>query len=69
MSWEATRKAIDPTFFSAHRVSRLRQQSDYFLEYQGRLTHPMRYDRASDRYVPIECQDSFALISRHLHAL
>lgn len=69
VSWEATRKAIDPAFFAAHSVSRLRQQSDYFLEYQGRLTHPMRYDRTRDRYVPIDWQDAFALIAQHLHAL
>ncbi|ATA23808.1 CbbBc protein [Brenneria goodwinii] len=67
VSWEATRKAVDLDFFAAHSVTTLRQQSDYFLEYQGRLTHPMRYDRASDRYVPISWEDAFALIARHIH--
>ncbi|WDF97116.1 FdhF/YdeP family oxidoreductase [Pectobacterium carotovorum subsp. carotovorum] len=66
VSWEATRKAVDLDFFAAHSVTTLRQQSNYFLEYQGRLTHPMRYDRASDRYVPIEWDAAFALIAHHI---
>ncbi|ASY79687.1 CbbBc protein [Pectobacterium polaris] len=66
VSWEATRKAVDLDFFAAHSVTTLRQQSNYFLEYQGRLTHPMRYDRASDRYVPISWDAAFALIARHI---
>ncbi|MEQ9917420.1 FdhF/YdeP family oxidoreductase [Pectobacterium aroidearum] len=69
VSWEATRKAVDLDFFAAHSVTTLRQQSDYFLEYQGRLTHPMRYDRASDRYVPIDWDAAFALIARHIKSM
>ncbi|UKE84178.1 FdhF/YdeP family oxidoreductase [Pectobacterium colocasium] len=67
VSWEATRKAVDLDFFAAHSVTTLRQQSDYFLEYQGRLTHPMRYDRVSDRYVPIDWDAAFALIAQHIN--
>ncbi|MEI7262622.1 FdhF/YdeP family oxidoreductase [Pectobacterium carotovorum] len=66
VSWEATRKVVDLDFFAAHSVTTLRQQSNYFLEYQGRLTHPMRYDRASDRYVPIDWDAAFALIAHHI---
>ncbi|QSD34990.1 FdhF/YdeP family oxidoreductase [Pectobacterium brasiliense] len=66
VSWEATRKAVDLDFFATHSVTTLRQQSNYFLEYQGRLTHPMRYDRASDRYVPIDWDAAFALIAHHI---
>ncbi|MDX5627073.1 MULTISPECIES: FdhF/YdeP family oxidoreductase [unclassified Brenneria] len=69
VSWEATRKAVDLEFFAAHSVSTLRQQSDYFLEYQGRLTQPMRYDRTTDRYVPIRWDDAFALIAQHIRAM
>ncbi|MCA6999250.1 FdhF/YdeP family oxidoreductase [Dickeya solani] len=69
VSWEATRKAAGPDFFAGHSVSTLRRQSDYFLEYQGRLTHPLRYDRDSDHYVPIGWDEAFALIARHIHAL
>ncbi|ACS85508.1 FdhF/YdeP family oxidoreductase [Musicola paradisiaca] len=69
VSWEATRKAAGPDFFAAHTLSALRRQSDYFLEYQGRLTHPLRYDAASDRYLPISWDDAFAVIARHIHAM
>lgn len=45
------------------------EQSDYWLEMQGRLTEPMRYDAASDHYVPVSWDDAFALIGSHLRAL
>ncbi|WP_263063002.1 FdhF/YdeP family oxidoreductase [Dickeya dadantii] len=69
VSWEATRKAAGPDFFAEHSVSTLRRQSDYFLEYQGRLTHPLRYDRDSDHYVPIDWDEAFALIAHHIREL
>ncbi|UAN55105.1 FdhF/YdeP family oxidoreductase [Serratia sp. JSRIV004] len=69
VSWEATRNAVEPAFFAAHSVSTLREQSDYFLEYQGRLTHPMRYDAKTDRYQPITWPDAFKLIASHIQAM
>lgn len=69
VSWEATRNAVEPAFFAAHSVSKLLQQSDYFLEYQGRLTHPMRYDAVSDRYHPISWPAAFALIAQHIRQM
>ena len=47
-----------------HTVSELERQSDYWLEKQGRLTEPMRYNRATDHYEPIGWDDAFALIGR-----
>src|SRR3546814_16217381 len=44
-------------------------QSDYWLEMQGRLTEPMRYDAASDHYVPVSWDEAFATIGRHLRGL
>lgn len=44
------------------------QQSDHWLEMQGRLTEPMRYDAASDQYAPVAWDDASALIGRHLRA-
>lgn len=69
VNWEATKRRVDAAFFARHSVSALREQSDYWLEYQGRLTEPMRYDRASDRYLPITWDEAFALVARHLNAL
>ena len=69
IAFEATSKLVPPEFFARHSVSWLSQQSDFFLEQQGRLTHPMRYDPATDHYVPISWEDAFQLVARHLHAL
>ncbi|CAI1601258.1 FdhF/YdeP family oxidoreductase [Serratia fonticola] len=69
VSWEATRNAVEPAFFAAHSVSTLREQSDYFLEYQGRLTHPMRYDAKTDRYQLITWPDALKLIASHIQAM
>ncbi|MDO9321609.1 MAG: FdhF/YdeP family oxidoreductase, partial [Pseudomonas sp.] len=69
VNWEATKRAVDAAFFARYSVSQLREQSDYWLEYQGRLTEPMRYDAATDHYLPINWDASFALIAEHLHAL
>lgn len=66
---EATGKRVTPEFFAGHTVTALLEQSDYELEQHGRLTDPMVYDAASDRYVPIAWNEAFALMARHLHAL
>ena len=69
VAWEATARRCTPEFFSAHTVSELEGWSDYDLEMQGRITDPMVYDHASDRYLPIDWDDAFALIGRHLNGL
>ena len=66
---EATARRAGPGLFDQYTVAELAQQSDFWLEDQGRLTHPMAYDAASDRYRPIAWDDAFALIARHLNAL
>lgn len=69
VTWEATHKRTTPEFFARHTVSALRERSDYELEGEGRLTHPMIYDRASDTYQPIEWSDAFARIGEILRSL
>ncbi|AGB83080.1 molybdopterin-dependent oxidoreductase alpha subunit [Serratia sp. FGI94] len=69
VTWEATRRHVDREFFAAHRVSRLYLESDYFLEYQGRVTEPLRYNRATDHYEPISWDDAFALIGQHIKGM
>jgi len=69
VSWEATEKRTTPGFFETHTVSELQGWSDYDLEHQGRLTHPMRYDAASDRYLPVEWDAAFAEIGAILNSL
>ncbi|GAA5644463.1 FdhF/YdeP family oxidoreductase [Vibrio proteolyticus] len=69
VNWEATNRLVDPDFFASHSVSSLSTQTDYWLEYQGRLTHPMRYNAQTDHYDPVSWDDAFALIAQHLNAL
>jgi molybdopterin-dependent oxidoreductase alpha subunit len=66
---EATARRVTREFFAQHTVAELTDKSDFFLEGQGRLTEPMVYDPASDKYVPIAWDGAFALIARHLNAL
>ncbi|WP_172331856.1 FdhF/YdeP family oxidoreductase [Mangrovicoccus sp. HB161399] len=61
VTWEATKKRVPPEFFAAHTVTELLGWNDFDLESQGRLTHPMRYDPATDRYLPVSWDDAFAL--------
>lgn len=69
LAHEATKFRVTREFFAEHSVSALMEKSDYWLEMQGRLTEPMRYDPASDRYVPCPWDEAFALIGEHLRAL
>lgn len=69
LAHEATKFRVTREFFAEHSVTALMEKSDYWLEMQGRLTEPMRYDPASDRYVPCPWNEAFALIGEHLRAL
>lgn len=69
LAWEATQFRAGCELFAQHTVTELMAQTDYWLEMQGRLTEPMRYDAATDHYVPCSWDDAFALIGRHLQAL
>jgi len=68
-TWEITSKRVTPAFFAEHTVSELERWDDHQLEYAGRLTHPMRYDAASDKYVEVSWKDAFADIAKELRAL
>jgi molybdopterin-dependent oxidoreductase alpha subunit len=67
--WELTTRRCTPDFFAKHTVTELRGWSDYDLEQQGRLTHPLRYNAATDRYEPCAWDDAFDAIGRQLKAL
>ncbi|MDT3487223.1 FdhF/YdeP family oxidoreductase [Stenotrophomonas maltophilia] len=69
LAWEATKHRATREFFAQHTVQELMAQSDYWLEMQGRLTEPMRYDAATDHYVPCSWDDAIATIGRHLRSL
>jgi molybdopterin-dependent oxidoreductase alpha subunit len=69
VAWEATSKRCTPEFFATHPLAELETWSDYDLEMVGRLTHPMVYDRPSDRYESISWDGAFAIVARHLNEL
>ena len=69
IAWESTSKKVDADFFKQYSVSQLQKQSDYWLEYQGRLTQPVRYNSATDHYEEISWDSAYACISEHLNAL
>ena len=52
-----------------HTVTELAGWSDFDLENLGRITEPLVYEPASDRYVPIAWDDAFELIAARLNAL
>jgi molybdopterin-dependent oxidoreductase alpha subunit len=66
---ESTSKRVDAAFFDKYTVAELLQQSDFELEQHGRLTDPMVYDAASDKYRPLAWNEAYALIARHLNKL
>jgi molybdopterin-dependent oxidoreductase alpha subunit len=68
-AWEITHKTVTPEFFARHTLRELRSWSDHQLEEQGRLTTPMRYDPASDKFVPVAWETAFREIGAQLKQL
>ena len=68
-AWEITPARTTPDFFAAHTVTELLDWSDYDLEQHGRLTHPMRWDAATDKYLPVTWEAAFQEIGAELRAL
>jgi molybdopterin-dependent oxidoreductase alpha subunit len=68
-TWEITSKRATPEFFADRTASELEKWDDHHLEAAGRLTHPMRWDPATDKYVAVEWATAFEEIGRELRAL
>src|SRR6266511_3694510 len=67
-AWELTSKRVPLDFFAQHSLTTLESWADHDLESLGRLTHPLKWDRASDKYVPVSWDAAFAEIGRELRA-
>jgi molybdopterin-dependent oxidoreductase alpha subunit len=69
--WEAATDRCTPDFFAGegHMVTELRNWHDHDLEKTGRLTEPMRYNPATDRYEPVTWEAAFAEIGAILRPL
>ncbi len=68
-AWELTTERCTPEFFAGHTLTELEGWSDLDLERQGRLTAPMRWDAASDKYVEVAWHEAFADIGARLRAI
>ncbi len=66
---EATLARIDAAFFAEHSIAALGEQSDFWMNEQGRLTAPMIRRRGGTHYQPIRWDEAFALVGKHLNAL
>ncbi|MEP6603336.1 MAG: FdhF/YdeP family oxidoreductase [Spartobacteria bacterium] len=66
---ETTTKRITPEFFRAHSIVDLSKRTDFWLEQQGRLVHPMAKRAGGTHYQPIEWNDAFQLLAQELNAL
>jgi molybdopterin-dependent oxidoreductase alpha subunit len=66
---EATTKRVTPEFFQQWSVAELLEQSDQWLNAQGRLTHPMLLHRDATHYEPISWDDAFELLAGELNSL
>ncbi|MEC3909372.1 FdhF/YdeP family oxidoreductase [Sphingobium sp. CR2-8] len=68
-AWELTSLRTTPEFFQQYSLSELRGWRDYDLEQHGRLTHPMRYDATTDKYVAVSWAEAFVDIGATLRPL
>ncbi|PDH25119.1 MAG: hypothetical protein CND84_02445 [Marine Group II euryarchaeote MED-G35] len=66
---EATKKRADPGFWSKWSVSELSKKPDYWLNRQGRITHPMILREGSDNYEEISWHGAFNTIAREFAQL
>ncbi len=69
VAFEATSRRAGPELFAKYSVAELSRYSDHWLEDQGRLTHPLRYNAATDHYEAIGWDAAFAFIATRLNSL
>ena len=69
VTWEATKKRATPTLIGQYSVTELLTWTDHDLENLGRLTHPMRYEAATDRFVELDWPTAFDKIAQKVHQL
>ena len=66
---EGTTKRITTEFFAQYSIAELSQQSDFWLNQQGRLTHPMILKKGASHYEAIAWDAAFSLLAEELNAL
>ena len=66
---EGTKRRVTPEFFRQHSVEELSKRSDYWLNSQGRITHPMILRKGATHYEPIAWEEAFDKVAQELNAL
>lgn len=66
---EATRKRVDPAFFSKYSVEEMSNWTDYKIGKSGRITEPMYLKEGASKYEPISWENAFELIGSKLKSL
>ncbi|HCT14417.1 MAG TPA: hypothetical protein DIW82_06405, partial [Corynebacterium nuruki] len=68
---ETTSAKAGPDFWAKYTVEELREKTDHWLGKQGRITHPLVYDRASGdgHYRPISWDAAIAMITDELKSI
>jgi formate dehydrogenase major subunit len=66
---EGTRSRATPSFFARHSLAELEAQDDYWLNEQGRITHPMVKRPGATHYEPVSWDEAFSLIAGHLTSI
>jgi molybdopterin-dependent oxidoreductase alpha subunit len=66
---ETTGKSVTEDFFKINSIEELSNQTDYWLESQGRLTSPMMIQKGDSHYSPISWEKAFATIGQQLRNL
>jgi molybdopterin-dependent oxidoreductase alpha subunit len=66
---EATTRRITPEFFREWSIANLAGKSDYWLNKQGRLTHPMVLREGATNYERITWDEAFFMIATELNSL
>jgi molybdopterin-dependent oxidoreductase alpha subunit len=69
VAWETTSRRATPEAVGAQTVAQMWSWSDHALEDLGRLTEPLRYDAATDRYERVSWEDALGRIGAVLAAL
>ena len=66
---EATKARATPEFFARHSIAELDAQSEHWLGQQGRITHPMIKRPGGTHYQPVDWDEAYTLVARHLNGL
>ena len=66
---EATTKRVAPEFLQKWSAADLSQKSDYWLNRQGRITHPVVLRRGASHYEQIDWDEAFNMIANELNSL